>query len=442
MDVTFRGGVHPEEMKNLTASSRIRKMRLPKKVIIPLSQHTGGVCQPLVKVGDKVRTGDRLGRSDKFISSPVHASITGTVSAITDFVHPVLGKGKSVVVEREGESENEIEGESRDRIQMTEETIAELPADEIRGKIFAAGIVGLGGAAFPTHVKLSPPKGKAIDTFILNGAECEPYLTCDYRLMLERAEEILKGAGVIMKVLGVGSGYIGIEDNKPEAVRVMTEAAGRLNGETLQVVVLKTKYPQGAEKQLIKAVLNREVPSGGLPLDVGVVVDNVGTALAIWEALREGKPLYERVVTVTGRTLRRPGNLVVRIGTLLTELVEECGGMSEEPAAVIMGGPMMGLAQPTLEVPVIKGTCGVLVFGASEVRMEKPRACISCGRCVQACPLRLLPNYISLAVEKGRFDLAKEYGALDCFECGVCSFVCPAKRRLVDSVKYAKFRLR
>ncbi len=434
MGFTFRGGVHPEEMKRLTGDIPIKKMKVPRKVVIPLSQHTGGICRPLVKAGDTVRLGDKIGESDKFISSPIHASISGTITAVGDFPHPVLGTCAAVTIERKEETD-----EGWMKKPLSAEAIAKFTAEELRDKVRAAGIVGLGGAAFPTHVKIAPPAGKPIDTFMLNGAECEPYLTCDYRLMLERPAEIVRGATLLMKALGVKKGYVGIEDNKPAAIRAMEQAAAGIDSPGLEVAVLKTKYPQGSEKQLIKALLNREVPAGGLPLDVGVVVDNVGTAFAVWEAVSMEKPLYERVVTVTGKTVRRPGNFLVRIGTLMSELIEECGGLTGEPGKVIMGGPMMGIAQYTLDIPVVKGTSGIVVLARG--KPEKRFPCVKCGACVEVCPMHLMPCRIAEFAEQDRFAECAEYRVNDCMECGACAYSCISNRPIVHLIKYAKLNL-
>ena len=425
---TFPGGIHPKDRKELTRTRPITRVKPPQEVIIPLSQHTGAACQPLVKPGDEVELGQKIGESEKFISASVHASVRGKVKKIDSLPHPVLGKSPAILIESDKSQPdtfpgNEIEPEI-------------LSKEEILNRVKESGIVGLGGAAFPSYVKLKPPADKRIDTFLLNGAECEPYLTCDYRLMLERPEDIIAGLKLIMKVLEVKRAYVGIESNKKDAVSAMRKAAAEVPG--IKIVVLKTKYPQGAEKQLIKAILGREVPSGGLPMDVGTVVNNIGTAVAIYEAAKFGKPLYERVVTVTGEPVREPGNLLVRIGTAVKELIEVCGGLKEPAAKLIMGGPMMGIAQLTDEVPVIKGTSGILVLSAGQVRIEEPGPCIRCGRCIANCPVGLMPDLIADAAEKGNFALARDYGALDCIECGVCEYECPAKRKVIQLIKYAK----
>jgi Na+-translocating ferredoxin:NAD+ oxidoreductase subunit C len=312
-----------------------------------------------------------------------------------------------------------------------------LPVEELKEKIKAAGIVGLGGAAFPTAVKLSPPKEKPIDVVIINGAECEPYLTADYRLMIEKPKEIIEGLKILMKVLGVTKGYVGIENNKPDAVSKMSEAAKGEAG--IEVMALEVKYPQGAEKMLIKAVAGREVPARGLPMDVGAVVQNVGTALAVYEAARYGKPLIERVVTVTGEGIKEPKNLMARVGTKISELIDECGGFKDDVAKVVAGGPMMGFALSSLDVPVTKGTSGVLVLPEEGVvHAEDYGPCIRCGRCIDICAMGLMPSMLSILSEKGMYEEAKEYNLFDCFECGSCAFVCPSKRPIVQLVRLAK----
>jgi len=427
MAKTFRGGVHPPEVK-VTAEVAITTIDLPERVIIPLSQHTGAPSVPLVKVGDEVRVGTKIGEADGFISVPVHASISGKVVSISDHPHP-LGKPMPAI---------EIEGDGKDEwIDLSGwKDLIDASPEEIRKAVREAGIVGLGGAAFPTHVKLSPPEGKSIDTVILNGAECEPYLTADHRLMLEHADEIVEGLKVIMRVLGASRGYIGIERNKPDAIEKMSE---KVRGEaSIEVFDLKVKYPQGAEKQLIKAITGREVPCGGLPMDVGCLVQNVGTAFAIYEALKSGKPLVERVLTVSGSAARGKGNFLVRIGTTFAHVIDQAGGMADGCAKIIMGGPMMGIAQHTTQVPVVKGTSGIVLLSDEEVYRGEPGPCLRCGKCVDHCPMRLVPNEIARLVEKGRIDDAQSYGLLDCMECGVCAYVCPSKINHVHLIKVGK----
>jgi electron transport complex protein RnfC len=380
-----------------------------------------------------VKKGQLIGSPPSFVSAPVHSSISGKVVAISDFPQPSGRMVPSVVIESDGKDEGIPFSDNPDYLN--------LDVDEIKDRIKNAGIVGLGGAAFPTSVKLSPPKEKPVDTVILNGAECEPYLTADHRLMVERSQEIVMGLKLIMKALGVAEGYIGIENNKPDAIKAMEEGA---SGEPdIKVLTLKVKYPQGAEKMLIKAVKGREVPSKGLPMDVGVVVQNVGTALAIYEAVRYNKPLIERVVTVTGNGVKEHKNLMVRIGTLISELIEQCGGLTEDAAKVISGGPMMGFAQWSLDVPVVKGTSGILVLTEKEcIHTDEYFACIRCGSCIDICPMGLNPSMLSILSEKGRYEETKEYNVFDCFECGSCAYVCPSNRPMVQFMRLAKSQVK
>jgi electron transport complex protein RnfC len=437
---SFRGGVHAPDRKELTRHKSIETLPPPPRVTIPLHQHTGAPCEPLVKEGDSVALGQKIGESKSFVSAPVHASIAGRVAAIQPLPHPALPNPVlSVLIEAPadgggaGQSGAPLAAEAWPLSPGWES----LPVEELKSRIREAGVVGLGGAAFPTHVKISPPSGKAVDTLIVNGVECEPYLTNDHRLMLERGEEILAGARLLSSVLGVRRVIVGIEANKPDAIRHLAELAG---GAGIEVAGLKVKYPQGAEKQLIKALLNREVPSGGLPFDVGVVVQNVGTALAVYEAVARGKPLIERVLTVSGDGVSEPRNLLVRIGTSFARVLEACGGIQPDgETKVIMGGPMMGIAQYSLEVPVIKGTSGILVFRRG--RLDKETPCIKCGRCVEVCPMMLMPVRIADYAEKDNFAMCAEYGVKDCIECGACAYVCDTKRPIVHWVKYAKWNL-
>ncbi len=422
-----------EEHKHETQDKAIETAPVPASVIIPLLQHLGKPLDVVkVKAGDTVRRGQCLATSDKGVFAPVHASISGKVLAIATQPHPLTGTCRAVVIEGDGEDApcDGIEPRSP-------EAVDALSIDEIRRIVFEAGIVGLGGAAFPTHIKLNPPG--PIDTFILNGAECEPYLTADYRLMVEKTDAIAKGMKLLLKVLNPRECIIAIEDNKPEAIRLFRERAAAF---AWKVVVLKTAYPQGGEKQVIKSCLKREVPSGKLPFDIGVVVHNVATVYAVYEAVYAGKPLYERVVTVAGPCLVHPKNLLVRVGTRVRDLAQQCGPLVKEPRKIVMGGPMMGVAQFTMESPVIKATSGVLFFDEAGAREEEEETCIRCGECVEHCPVGLNPSMIALAIAKNKLDLAQEYGIMDCIECGLCAWACPGRRNIVQAIKTAKARIK
>jgi electron transport complex protein RnfC len=429
---TFSGGVHPADNKYLSAHKPTVAAAIPKRAIIPLSQHIGAPTKPLVVIGQEVKKGEKIGETTGFVSAPVHASVSGKVIAIANFPH-ILGVDMPSVVIESDDKDEWIVGlkENPDYNVLSSEELKKLVQD--------AGIVGMGGATFPTHVKLSPPKEKPIDVVILNGAECEPYLTSDHRLMLERSKEIVEGLRILMRILNVSKGYIGIESNKPDAIEAMSKAVA--GSSDIRVWPVKVKYPQGAEKMLIKAIAGRTVPAGGLPMDVGVVVQNVGTAEAIYNAVRYGRPLIERYVTVTGRGVKEPKNFLARIGTPFSQLIEEAGGLTDAAAKVISGGPMMGMSQYTLAVPVIKGTSGITVLPKEEVSTKPYGPCIRCARCIDACPMKLQPSLIGVFIEKGHYQDAKEYNLMDCFECGSCTFVCPANRPIVQWVKKAKKEL-
>lgn len=425
----FQGGIHPNDNKRYTADMAIETAPLPACAIIPMRQHIGAPCTPIVQVGDVVKKGQVIATSDAFVSSPICASISGKVKAIQPVPHTSGIDCNSVIIENDGMDEW-AEGV------LCERDYKNLSKQEIMDIIKAAGIVGMGGATFPTHIKLSPGADKNIDTFILNAAECEPYLTADYRMMLEYQERIVTGVLIVMKLLGVEKAFIGIEDNKPAAVKAMQQAFAQTG---VEVVALPTKYPQGAEKMLIKVLTDREVPQGGLPGDVGVVVQNVGTVVAICDAVQHGIPLIERVTTISGDAVKQPKNLLIRIGTTFQEAFDTCGGFSKEPEKIIMGGPMMGFAQSTLEVPVIKGVSGILALSKDEVECGEQSPCIRCGRCVEACPMGLVPSMLSILGERNKLEKAKEeYGLLNCIECGSCVYTCPAKRNIVQYIRLLK----
>lgn len=431
---TFPGGIHPPDQKDQTNNKNVEKAPLPGVVTCPMTQHIGAPCKPVVKEGDTVKTGQIIGQAEAFVSAYIHSPVTGKVVAVEPALHPLGQEILSVIINSEGKDEW-AEGTNKDDTKYYN-----LKPQEIIERIKNAGIVGLGGAAFPTAVKLSPPKGKRIDTVILNGVECEPYLTADHRIMLEEPEHIVEGLRLIMKALNVNQAFIGIEANKPDAIDAMTKASGPYS--EIHVQGLQLKYPQGAEKQLIKAILNREVPPPpGLPMDVGVVVQNAGTCLAIYEAVRYKKPLIERVLTVTGSCINEPKNLKVRLGTSFIDIITLCGGTNNTPGKVIMGGPMMGIAQHTLGVPVIKGTSGILLLSKKEAFREESRMCIRCGLCIRACPMNLMPNLLGVYCEKGRWEDAQELNIFDCMECGSCSYICPARRQMVHLIKLGKLEI-
>ncbi len=426
---TFNGGIHPPYNKELTKNKPIKETVLPSKVILPMGMHVGAPCEPLVKVGDMVKKGQKIGDSKAFVSVPVHASISGKVIAVEPRLWPGGGLMMSVVIESDGKDE------AYEDINPPK-PLDKLTPEEIKSIIREAGMAGLGGAGFPTHVKLAVPPEKNIDTIIVNAAECEPYITADHRLLLEHPEDVVLGLKAIMKAVNVNKGIIAIEDNKIDALDGINRAIAGSEG--IQVIILATKYPQGGEKQLIQAVTNREVPSGGLPMDVGVIVNNAGTCAAIAKVLKTGMPLIERITTVTGSGINEPSNLLIRIGTPLIDIIEQCGGFKGTPGKVLMGGPMMGLAQSTLDVPAIKGTSGILVLEKSDVKLFEPSTCINCARCVDACPINLLPTRLAKFSEKGRWKDAEDYHAMDCIECGCCAYVCPAHIPLTQHIRIAK----
>jgi electron transport complex protein RnfC len=407
----------------------IEEAPAPELVVIPLSQHIGAPCDPLVAVGETVKVGQKIGDSKAFVSVPVHSSVSGTVKKIEQRPVPGGTKVNCIIIENDGKYDVHESVQPKGDLEN-------LSREDILSIIREAGMAGMGGATFPTHVKLSPPPDKPIDTLLVNGSECEPYLTADHRIMLEMPELVLLGTKAIKKALGAGKAYICIEDNKPDAIKTLVEVVG--NEEGIEVVSLKAKYPQGDEKRLINAVTGRVVPSGGLPMEVACVVENVGTVATIGNAIKTGMPCVQRVVTVTGSAVETPKNLLVRLGTLFKDCIDMCGGYKEEPGKIISGGPMMGIAQYTDEVPVIKGTSGILVLNKKEAEVPEPSNCILCGKCVDACPVNLMPYKISRFSLLRNFDGADEYHATDCIECGACSYVCPAKRPLKESISVAK----
>lgn len=424
------GGVHPPENK-LTAGSPIRVLPLPATVIIPVSQHIGAPSEVVVNKGDVVKTGQVIARSKGFVSANIHSSVSGTVNKIDQAIDSTGYKRTAVFIDVAGD-------EWVDTIDRSATLVSEikLTPEEIVNKCLECGIVGLGGATFPSHVKLSVPTGKKCELLIINGVECEPYLTSDHRLMLEKGKEILTGITILMKALKVQKAMIGIENNKTNAIESLTRLAKEFTGITVHP--LKVKYPQGAEKQLIKSLTGREVPSGKLPIDVNAVVHNAGTAFAVYEAVQKNKPLFERVVTITGKSLRDPGNFLIRTGTPVKYLIEAAGGLPEDTGKIISGGPMMGKALNSVEVPVVKGTSGIVLFPASESARRTTGPCIRCAKCVSACALGLEPYLLMSLSEKGLYDRAETEKITDCMECGSCSYVCPADRPLLDYIRLGK----
>ena len=419
----YYGGVHPSEHKEATEHMALVKFPAPKQVVIPLSMHAGAPANPVVAVGDSVKLGQLIGEAAGFISANIHASVSGKVVAIEERPHANRGMCLSVV----------IENDFQDTVGVDAHIDPKTPED-IVALVKAAGIVGMGGAGFPTNVKLAPPK--PIDTVLLNGCECEPMLTADHRVLLEYADDVIAGLLLMMQAVNAPKGVIVIEDNKPDAIELMQGKVAEL--ENIQVCVARTKYPQGAEKMLIKRVTGRQVPSGGLPADVGCVVGNVSTAKAIADAAKTGMPLVERVVTVTGH-VKNPGNFLVRIGTNAADLVSYCGGITEENATVKMGGPMMGFPLKDLNVPIMKGSNGII---AVDTDVAEPTDCIKCGRCVDVCPMELKPLYFAKYMDEGNVAGCKEKNVMDCMECRCCEYICAAKLPLVAKIKAAKAAVR
>lgn len=424
------GGVHPPENK-LSSKSAISDLPVPKSVVIPLGQHLGVPAKPVVAKGDEVKVGQLLAESNGFVSANIHSPVSGKVLKIDKALDSSGYKKDAIFINVEGDEWLE----TIDKSDTIKKDIT-LSKEEIIAKLAEAGIVGLGGATFPSHVKVSIPKGKTAEYLIVNGVECEPYLTADHVLMLEKTEELLVGIEILKKALGVDKAIIGIENNKPDAIEKLTGSASSHNG--IEVVPLKVQYPQGGEKQLINATINREVPSGGLPIDIGAVVFNVGSILAIYEAVQKNKPLFERIVTVTGKSVAKPSNFKVRIGTSINELIEAAGGLPEDAGKVINGGPMMGKALASTDVPVVKGSSGILIMKNEEAKRKEVEPCIRCSKCVSVCPMGLEPYLLAVFGEKSLFDRLEEDKVMDCIECGSCSYTCPSGRPLLDHIRFGK----
>ena len=428
---TFRiGGVHPAENK-LTADKPIRDAMLPKQAVFSMFQHIGAPAKPVVKKGDKVKVGTLLAEAGGFVSAPVHSSVSGTVSKVDSVLDASGTRRAAIYVDVEGDEWEESVDRSGQLVRLSDRP--ELDSKTIIEKIKNAGIVGMGGATFPCHVKLSPPPGCKAECVIINAVECEPYLTADHRLMLEHADEILVGVSLIMKAVGVSRGYIGIENNKPDAIKLMTEKAQAYP--EIEVVPLQVKYPQGGEKQLIDAVIGRQVPAPpAIPINVGAVVQNVGTAFAIYEAVMHNKPLIDRIITVTGKSVSNPGNLRARLGTPMQQLMDECGGLPADTGKIIGGGPMMGKALLSLDVPMTKGSSGLLIMNSQEARRSAPQPCIRCAKCVDACPMGLEPYLLATLSVVKDYERLEAEKVTSCIACGSCQFTCPSHRPILDNI--------
>ena len=431
-----KGGIHPSENK-WTSTIPIESVPLPKTVSIPVTQHLGAPAKVLVNKGDTVKVGQQIAKTSGFISANIHSSVSGTVSKIDDVIDSSGYRRQAVVIDvKDDEWEEGIDRSSNIKREIT------ASADEIRDKILSLGIVGLGGATFPTHVKFLVPEGKSVKYLVINGVECEPCLTSDHRLMLERSEEIIVGIQVSMKALKVSKAIIGIENNKEDAVKLLQKLVENID--EIEVVPLKVQYPQGGEKQLIKALLGLEVPSGGLPLNVGVVVQNVGTIYAIYQAVQKNRPLVDRVVTVTGESLKKRGNFWVRLGTSVKDLLDHIGEIPNDTVKIISGGPMMGKALTGLDVPVVKGMSGILIITENDThcyRRGKEGPCIRCARCISVCPMGLEPNLLGRLSKKNYWEEMELNAVMDCMECGCCSFTCPANIFLLDHIRIGKSKV-
>lgn len=425
-----KGGIHPPENK-ISVGKNIETLPIPKQVSIPVSQHIGAPAKVLVKKGDLVKVGQIIAESGGFVSANIHSSVSGKIFKIDNVMDSSGYKKQAVIINVEGD-------EWMDDIDKSEHLKKDisLSAQEIVKKVNQAGVVGLGGATFPSHVKLSVPKGKKVDVLILNGVECEPYLTSDHQLMMEKADEMLVGIQILMKALQVDKALIGIENNKIDAITHLSSLLENYTG--IEVHALKVQYPQGGEKQLIKALIKREVPSGGLPLDVGAVVHNVGTAFAVYEAVQKNKPLFERIVTLTGKSVKNPKNYKVRIGTPISDLVEASGGVPEDAGKIVNGGPMMGKAIVNLDIPVTKGTSGILIFPKEESKRREIQNCIRCAKCLNVCPMGLEPYLLMPLAEMENWEQIEKESIMDCIECGSCSYICPSDRPLLDYIRLGK----
>lgn len=432
---TFRiGGVHPEENK-ITAEIPTKVAELPKMATFPLSQHIGAPAKAVVQKGDTVKVGTLIAEAGGFVSAPIFSSVSGTVFKIDDVLDATGYRKPSIIIKVEGDEWEESIDRS-DKLE-TLEAHPELTSEEIIKRVKDAGVTGMGGAGFPTFIKLTPPPTAKAECVIINGVECEPYITSDYRLMLEHADEILVGLQLLMKAVNVDKGYIGIEDNKPQAIKLFEEKTANMNG--IEIVPLAKKYPQGGEKQLVDAVIRRQVPAPpAIPVNVGAVVQNVGTAFAVYQAVMKNKPLFERYTTVTGKQVKNPGNFLVRMGTPMSQLIDACGGLPEGDNKILAGGPMMGKALLTTEVPICKGTNSVTILTDNDAHRKEAQPCIRCAKCVSACPMGLEPYLLSTLSSMKNWERLESEDITSCIECGSCQFTCPAHRPLLDNIRLGK----
>jgi len=429
--LTFSGGIHPAGNKTATEEKPLVTLAPPALLYFPLNQHIGAPLSPVVKVGDTVKRMQKIADTESYMAAPLHASVSGRVKDIGLYLNHSNVKVPTIVIENDG-----LDTPAEP---LTDKNVDDLTPDQMRKLIREAGIVGMGGAGFPTHVKLSPPKDKKITHLLINGAECEPYLTSDRRVMLEMTDDVMGGLKCLMRLLSLDECFIGIEDNAKDAIDTLRNAAKNVPG--VHIKELKQKYPQGSEKQMIYAITGKEVPVGALPMDVGCIVINIGTVAEIYRALAKGIALHRRIVTVSGDAVATPTNIYARIGTPFQALTDEAGGFIKEPHKIIMGGPMMGIAGVSLDIPVVKGTSGLLVFSEKKAHSAPESACIRCGRCVAACPMRLMPTTLDMYSRKGDLDTLIKNNIMNCMECGSCTYVCPAKRHLVQSIRMGKQKL-
>lgn len=433
--LSFKRGIHPRYSKDATKSKAIERLMPNEELVFPMQQHIGAPCKPIVKKGDRVLVGQKIGEAESFVCAPIHSSVSGVVKSVEPHMTHLGTKIMSVVVTNDGLYEETQElslGEERNYKKLSREEIIEIVKE--------AGLVGMGGATFPTHIKLNPPKDKNIDTIIINGAECEPYLTSDHRVMLEEGERIIEGIRILLHMFPKAKAYVGIEDNKLDAIENLKKFSQE--DADIEICALATKYPQGSEKHLISAITQKEVPSGGLPADIGCIVQNIDTMVAIWRAVTKGRPIMRRIVTVSGNGVKNPCNLKVRIGTSYRELLEYAGWDSEKTVKIISGGPMMGIALSSIDVPVVKGTSAILCFIKDEVADSEMQNCIRCGKCVSVCPVSLIPNTLHRMALNHKIDDFLSGNGMDCIECGSCSYICPSKRHLVQTIRTAKAEAR